>query len=342
MELTDRDIKRFVVLLMVAVLAILTFMVVRPVITAILAGLILAYMFFPVYKRVTRIVKYPSISAAIVSFLVLVLILLPVWFLTPIIIQQVFQIFQFLQQLDVSALLSRLFPNMTEQLRSQITVTIASALSNATSSLLNALVNYVVNFAAIALQVLLIAFVFFFALRDESKFKEFVSGLSPLKKTQEEKVVKQFKDVTDSIINGQIVAGLLQGVLAGIGFLVFGVPNALILTVVSVVLGIIPLVGPGLVYLPITIYLYLYSSPVAALIYLVYNMAIVSSIDNLIRAHLVSRKTQLSQVVVLVGMIGGLLIFGILGLILGPLIIAYFITLLKAYKDKTLSSFFEY
>lgn len=340
MELTERDTKRFVLLFLVALLAVLAFFIVRPVLLSVVAGLILAYVFFPVYKRINRFVKYKTLSAAIVSIFVLAIVLLPIWFLTPLVIQQMFQVFQLTQSIDVPSLLSKLLPGVAEQTRVQISIMIDTALSNLTSSVLNALVEYVVNFAVIALHIFLVSFVFFFTLRDEQKLREFVSGLSPLNKTQEEKLVKQFKDMTDSIVNGQIVAGILQGVLAGLAFLVFGVPNALVLTILCIVMGVIPILGPGVVYLPVAIFLYINGSPAAATIFLVYNVVIVSSVDNLIRAHLISKKTQLSQALVVIGMIGGLFVLGILGLILGPLIIGYFITFLKAYKEKTLSSFF--
>jgi predicted PurR-regulated permease PerM len=123
--------------------------------------------------------------------------------------------------------------------------------------------------------------------------------------------------------------------------LVFKVPNALILTVVATISSVIPLIGPGLVYVPATIYLGVTGEPFLAIIYLLYNLLIVSTVDNLIRAHLISRKTKASQAVILVGMISGLFVFGLLGLIIGPLVLIYFITFLKAYKDKTLSSLFS-
>lgn len=340
MDITENDAKKIVMILLLASLAILTYMIVRPVILSVIGGLILAYMFFPVHRRISKWVKNETTSAAIVSILVLLIITIPLLFLTPLVIQQAFQIFQMSQELDIPSLVRTVIPGASDQLVTQLDLTINNALGQATSSILTALVDYVVNFIVISLHLFLVAFVFFFALKDQEKFREFVSGLSPLNKSQEKKLVQQFKDMTSSIINGQIIAGLLQGILAGIGLLIFGVDNALVLTVLSVVLGIIPILGVGFVYVPVTIYLYLAGNPLIATLFLAYNVVIVSSVDNIIRTHVVSRKTQISQVIVLVAMIGGLFIFGVLGLMLGPLIIGYFITFLRAYREKTISSFF--
>lgn len=342
MEITEQDIKRASLITLVLALAILAFLVIKPVILSIFGGLLLAYIFFPVYKRILKYVRYKNISAISVVVIVLLLISVPTWFLAPLIIQRVFELFQFSQYIDVGKILTTLFPGISEEIITRASVAIHTGAGKITSIVLNALTNFIVNFLLVGLHLILVGFVFFFALRDEEKLSEFVSGLSPLNKNQEKILINQFKDTTNSIIYGQIIVGFFQGILAGIGLLIFGVPSALILTIISVILGIIPAIGVGFVYIPVTIFLLVSGNTALGIGYLVYNLLIVSTADNIIRAHIVSRKTQLSQALVLIGMIGGALVFGILGLILGPLIIGYFITFLRAYKEKNLSSFFAH
>ncbi|MBU0466856.1 MAG: AI-2E family transporter [Nanoarchaeota archaeon] len=340
MTLTEKDVKRISLIVLIALLGILVFLIIRPVLLSIIGGLILAYIFFPVYKWIAKKVKYRSLAAALVSVLVLLIIFIPLWFLLPLMSQQVFALFQFSQELDINSLVRTIFPSSSEQFIVQISATATNAVTKITSSILNSIVDFLINFAVISLHLLLVAFVFFFALKDESKLREFASGLSPLNKSQEKHLIKKFKDITGSIIYGQIVAGVLQGIFAGIGFFVFGIPNALVLTVLATMLSIIPVIGPSLIYIPVAIYLIITGNPLLAIGFLLYNVLIVSSVDTIFRSLFVSRRTRMSQAVILVGMIGGLFIFGILGLILGPLILAYFITFLTAYKEKTLSSLF--
>ena len=178
-------------------------------------------------------------------------------------------------------------------------------------------------------------------MRDSEKLKEFARGLSPIVKSKEKIIIDQFKNITDSIVYGQIIVGIIQGILAGLGFLVVGIPNALVLTLIATFLSIIPLLGPYLVWIPVAIYLFVSGKTNIAIVYLLYNLVLVSTIDNVIRSYLVSRKTNLSPSVVLVGMLGGLVVFGLIGLLLGPLILAYFITLLRSYKEKNLYSLFS-
>lgn len=341
MAITEKDVQRISVILLIALLAVLAFLILRPVLLSIVGGLILAYIFFPVYKWTHKVVKSKSLSAAIVSIIALAIIIVPLWFLIPVLSEQVFEFFKVLQQLDIHSLSKSFFPSASEQFVAQITNTFNSATTGIVSSILDSLLGLLINFPTITLHLVLVAFVFFFALRDGPQLRDFVSALSPLNKTQEKVLVNQFKDMTDSIVYGQIIIGLIQGILAGIGFFIFGVEHALLLTGLAIILGIIPVIGVAILYIPLGIYMLISGSPIVALIFLAYNIFIVSTVDNILRPHLVSRKTKISQVIILVGMIGGLFIFGVLGLILGPLILAYFLTFLKAYKDKNLSSLFN-
>ncbi len=341
MVLTEKDVKRWSLILIVAALAFLVFLIIRPIIVSIIAGLLLAYVFLPVYRKLVRYIKSPNASAAIVSMLVVILIILPLWFLTPFVMQQVFDFFQLSQNLNVRGILKGIFPSASEQVISQIDIMFSGATSKISSAILNQLVEFLIDFPIISLHLLIVAFVFFFTMRDEEKLSEFASSLSPLNKNQEKSLIKQFKDITNSIIYGQVIIGIIQGILAGLGFLVFGVSNALLLTILAVVMAIIPVIGPVIIYVPVALYiLYAQGIPSAA-VFLAYNVLIVSTIDNILRAHFVSRKTDLSLVTIVIGMVGGFFIFGILGLILGPLILSYFIIFLKAYKEKTLSSLFS-
>jgi predicted PurR-regulated permease PerM len=341
MSFTEKDAKRIALAMLILFTAILAFIIVKPVLMSVLGGLILAYIFFPVYTQFLKYTKYRTIAASVVTIFVLAVIFVPLWFLAPVIVNRVFNLFQYSQSFDSAAVLSGIFPD-SGQLVTQASLAINNAIGKVSSVVVNAFVDFLVNFAVVSLHLFLVAFVFFFALRDEADLRKFVSGLSPLRKKQENDLIKQFKDITNSIIYGQIIVGIFQGIAAGIGLWLFGVPNAFLLTVLALILSIIPVIGPGLLYVPVTVYMIITGNPFLAIGYLLYNLLIVSALENILRAHIVQKKAKLSQVIALIGMIGGLLVFGVLGLILGPLILAYFVTFLRAYKEDTLSSFFAH
>ncbi|HLC31711.1 MAG TPA: AI-2E family transporter [Candidatus Nanoarchaeia archaeon] len=341
MEFGEKEIRRLVVILLIVTLGVLVFLIIRPVLVAILGGLLLGYVFFPLYKKTLEKVREPNTAAALISVMILVAIVVPLWYLIPLIAEQVFEIFKLSQTLDIGGIIRNLFPSASDQIIAQLIVTATSIIGTVTSSLLSALTGVFIELPSLALHLFIVAFVFFFTLRDSEKLSEMISAISPFNKTQEKEMVKQFKGITDSLIYGQVIVGLVQGILAGLGFLIFGVSNALVLSVLAIFFSIIPFIGPAVVWAPVTIYFFASGNVGIGIAYLLYNLLLVSTIDNVLRSYIVSRKSDISQAVIMVGMIGGLFVFGFLGLILGPLILAYFVTFLKAYKDKTLSSLFS-
>jgi predicted PurR-regulated permease PerM len=341
MKLSEEDIKKIGLIGIVVLFAVLVFLIVRPIFLSIFGGLLLAYIFYPVYKKTLKIVRYKNLAAALVSVFILLIIFVPLFFLIPIATRNIFNFFQLTRNFDFATGIKEIFPGISEQITNQVVLTANTAVTKLSSVVIDSAVNLVTNFAVIGLQLLIVAFVFFFALRDGPELGEFVSAISPLKKFQHQVLAKQFEDMTKAVVYGHVIVGFIQGILAGLGFLIFGVPNVLILTIFAVIMGILPVIGPGSVYIPVAIYLFMYGNPALAIIFLLYNLLIVSTVDNFLRARIVSRRTKISQVIVLIGMVGGLFVFGVLGLVLGPLILAYFITFLEAYKNKTLSSMFE-
>lgn len=341
MPLNEKEIRRISSITFLLVLIALAFIIVRPILISIVGGLLLAYVLNPLYQKINRRLLRPTFSALIVCALIVLILFIPLWFVFPLIIKQTFDMFSFLQVLDVGAIISTLFSGIPQQVLAETTAIISSSLSQATASSLNSLIQFLLDLPTLLLHGAVVVFVFFFALRDQEKLKEYAEGLSPLSKTQEKVLVKEFQDITSSLIYGYIIIGVIQGIATGIGLLIFGVPRALLLTIFAIFASIFPLVGPWLIWLPAAIYLFSTGDMTMALGFTLYSMLVVSSLDNFLRPYIVSRRSNISPVVAMVGMIGGLFVFGVLGIIIGPLILAYLVIFLTAYRDKTIASMFS-
>ncbi|MEK6928656.1 MAG: AI-2E family transporter [Nanoarchaeota archaeon] len=341
MNFGEKDSKKLLLIISILALAVLVFILLKPLIVAIISGLILAYVCLPFYKKINTYAKNKTLAAFIVIFIICLAIVIPLWFLVPIMVQQVFEIFTFSQNLDVQGIINDIFPTGSEQFAVQVTIAINSLISKASSGILNYLVNFLLEVPVILLNIFVIGFIFFFAVRDSEKLMEFIKSLSPLSESKEKILIKNFKDITNSIIYGQVIVGIVQGSLAGLGLIIFGIDKALFLTILAIFLSIIPFIGPSFVWIPVSIYLFASGNIWISVGFLFYNLFIVSIIDNILRTYIVSKKTEISSAIILVGMIGGVMIFGIIGLILGPLILSYFLTFLKYYKDKNLYTLFS-
>jgi len=146
MEITEKDTKKIALILLIIVLGVLVFFILKPVILSIITGLILAYVFIPIYNWTIRYVKSRTLTASLVSILALAIIIIPLWFAVPAMIDQVFEVFQFSQEIDVQGFITKILPAPSEQITAQIVLTINSALSQMTSSILNALVSFLLLF----------------------------------------------------------------------------------------------------------------------------------------------------------------------------------------------------
>ena len=335
--MVEKISQRIIVISFLVGLFLLSLMVVWPIIVSILAGLILAYILYPLYLIILKVVREKNISALIIVLLLLFLIFLPIWFLFPVIVKQVFEAYSFMQKVDLFGFLKPILP----QASSNDTLALLNTfISNSINSIFSQFSQILLDLPNLLLQLTVILFVFFFGMRDAEKLKNYVKSISPFSSELEKSLSTQFKEITNSVIYGHIIVGILQGILTGIGLLIFGVNNVLLLTLVAVLASVLPIIGAWLVWIPAGIYLLVSGHTGAGIGLMLYGAIFISWIDNVIRPYIVSRRTNLSSGIVLIGMIGGLMVFGVLGLVLGPLILAYAIVILDAYKDKKLSELF--
>ena len=139
--------------------------------------------------------------------------------------------------------------------------------------------------------------------------------------------------LTISVIYGQVVVGILQGLAVGIGFFIFKVPNALFLTLLACIAGVFPIIGTTIVWAPVVIYLLIAGNTLPAFGVIIFGF-ISATLDNLVRPIIVAKRAHMHSALMLIGMIGGLFLFGIMGFILGPLILAYLLIILEIYRNK--------
>ena len=157
-------------------------------------------------------------------------------------------------------------------------------------------------------------------------------ALSPLKDSEERQLLKNFISVSKATLKGSLVIAIIQGILMTIVFLVTGVPSPVIWGAITVLFSLIPMVGAGLVWLPAGIIMLLLGNIWQGLTILIFGALVVSTIDNFLRPRLVGKETSLHPILVFLSTIGGIALFGLVGILLGPVIIVLFISLLDIYQ----------
>jgi predicted PurR-regulated permease PerM len=184
----------------------------------------------------------------------------------------------------------------------------------------------------LAFQIFIMLFALFYLLRDGTKLKKALIALSPLIDTYDEKIIAKVKQAIRSVVAGSLVVSIIQGILTGLGFLIFGVPNPALWGSFAVVAALIPGFGTSLVLIPGIIYLFLDSTQLHAFGLLAWGALAVGLVDNYLSPILINRGIQIHPFIILLSVMGGLAFFGPIGFIAGPLVVALLSALFEIYK----------
>lgn len=167
----------------------------------------------------------------------------------------------------------------------------------------------------------------FFLLRDGKRMITSFVKNAPVKRGQTEKLLAHLRLVVNAVVVGQLVTAAVQGALVGALLWVLGIPNAIFWGVIAALVSIIPVFGPFLIYIPATVFLFVEERYVAAIVTLAFGILIISQVDNVLRPYIASRTANIHPLIPILGVIGGLKLWGFVGFILGPLVLAAFVTL---------------
>ncbi len=205
-------------------------------------------------------------------------------------------------------------------------------ISQISSTLFSTLTNVIKNITFFVLQLIMFLFALFFFLMDGSRITKYIYRLLPLSKNQKNELFKRIYDLMRSMLFGIIVAGITQGIFLVIGFSIVGIPNALFWAMIGVVFSPIPYVGSAIIWVPITIFLFLNDQWVAGTFLIIWCAGIVANLDNLIKSYLIGSKSNLHPFAVLLMLLGGVLSYGFQGLVFAPLVLMLLLSFLHIYK----------
>ncbi len=177
-------------------------------------------------------------------------------------------------------------------------------------------------------------FVLYYLFLEGDNFVNYIFRLSPLGNKEESLLWGKMLSMTRATIKGTLFIGLVQGAMGGISFWLLGVGAPFLLAIIMAIFSALPLIGPIAVWLPVAIWLLVAGETAKALILLFIGSLIIGSVDNLLRPKLVGNETALHPIWILIGTLGGIMQFGIMGFVIGPVIMTIFIALLEMFEKK--------
>lgn len=182
---------------------------------------------------------------------------------------------------------------------------------------------------------LLMLVALFFFLRDGKRFLDFLLTVSPLDDTYDDEIVHRVGATVHAVVRGALLVSIVQGILAGVGMALFGVPNAVLWGTLAAIAAIIPGLGTGLVLIPAVLYLFMQGGFAAPLGLMAWGIAVVGLVDNILMPYLYSRGVPVHPLVILFAVLGGLATFGPLGFLIGPIVVSLFIAVFDIYQKFT-------
>ncbi len=328
-------------ILLTTAVAIGCYFVVRPFLSAILLSAVIAVVSWPVFDRLRTTFGYASTPAALLMILgLIVVVLIPFSVALVIVTQQLPRLVRiagaFLK--DPTPVLNALLdipyagPWIHEQIVTAIDPsTFSKTVEQIIEPVSRVLLSSAFNVSNGLIQLVLVTFIVFFFYRDGAWFADRIQAtLARVSGGIETEIIDILTNTTRSVVFGILGTAVGQGVVAGIGFWIAGVPGVLMLSSAVCLLSVVP-VGPPMVWGPAAVWLYLQGELGMAVFMVVWGVAAVSSVDNFLKPLLIARGTSLPLALIFLGVFGGVLAFGFLGLILGPLLLAIGIAMFQAW-----------
>lgn len=311
--------------------------VVWPFLMPVLLGGFLAVLFMPAHDLLRRVLcRHRALCAGLATVSVFLLICVPVVVISYLVLRELLGVADAVQKLlahvDVREELSRLLPAGVGR---HLLFTAASAEGAVLTALSNGaeLARQLLGAGTelgVDLFLMTIALYYFFL--DGRRLVSTVARLLPLEQRYFDAFAQEFKDVTFAIMYGNTLTAMVQGAFGFVGLFVAGVPHPVLWAVAMAAFALIPLGGTALVWAPMGVVLWVTGSVWQGVFLLVFGALVVSTVDNLIRPRLCGMRMTLHPLMVFLSIFGGLAVFGLMGLLVGPLIAALFMTTVRIYR----------
>jgi predicted PurR-regulated permease PerM len=294
-----------------------------------------------VHRRIVARTQKPSLSALLSSALVIVTILLPLSLITLAVVREVAQLAQYLQA-NADTLLDPNSPQLggvlswlgqyidVNQLRSQDFI--VERLKGLSSAIAGRTLGFLGGFVGGIVQTFFVVFTMYYLFRDGERMRAMLKFALPLKGPQANEIFQRTSEVIGASVYGVLVIATIQGTVGGLAFWALGLPSPLLWGVVMILLSMIPMLGAFLVWVPAAIYLAATGHWVKAVILTVVGLFVIGTIDNFLRPKLVGERTRLHELIIFFSVLGGLQVFGIIGLVLGPVIVAITLAFLDVFR----------
>ena len=333
---------RWIAVLAVTAIALyLCWLMLRPFLGVLAWAVVLVIVFYPVHKKIASRIGRRSWSALVSCVLVVLVVVLPLAVLVAAVIQELTKVVP-----NLPANLSQVFSQqpailgrLSQWMQARFGLDILGfqdffiqQLRNVSEGLLGASFSLVGNIVSSIVKAFFVIFTMYYLFRDADKIVNKLPDALPLDREQSEALIFRTQQVVSASVYGVMTIAALQGLLAGLAYWILGIPSPILWAVLTAFVCMIPIAGSFLVWAPLAIYLIATGHWTKAVLLVIWGALVISTIDNFLRPKLVGTQTKLHELFIFFSVLGGISVFGLLGIVLGPVVLAITLGLLQTFS----------
>lgn len=311
--------------------------ILQPFVNILAFAVIVAVLFHPVYKMFLQRLKKPAFASLLTVGVILLVIALPIWLFGQIIFNELSDLFQRYRDgvfvIDRDEIVANLPPQAQAVIQS-FSQDLNNLIGRLSSEVFSSVSSIVSNVASFIVAFFMFIFVVYYLFKDGKKIKEAIMDISPIANSQENQLIDKIIGAVNGVVKGAFLVALIQGVVATVGFFIFGLPEPWLWGAFTVVAALVPTVGTAISLIPAVIYLAVTGHVPEAIGLSIWGAVAVGLVDNFLGPKLIGGSAKLHPVLVLLAVIGGIQFFGILGFLIGPIIMAVFVAMVEMYREE--------
>jgi predicted PurR-regulated permease PerM len=346
---------RFTSVLMLAIVVLLgylTYQIFSPFLTSIAWAIVFCVIFYPVYNFLLKRIRFASLASGIVLLLIIAMIIGPLSYIFFALASQVKDLVteigkgevRFFENVMIDSrvvsFINRIGPHigMNEGSAREFLIESGKKLSQAG---IGNLTSGFTNMVGVAANFVMMIFTIFFIFKDGTRLIGRVKDYLPFPEAQKDRLFQQMQDMIVSTIYGGVAVAVCQGLLGGITFAIFGISSSVLWGSVMALCSFIPAVGTALVWVPASIIFAIQGAYLKALGLVLVGIFVISMVDNILKPLIIGGRTKMPVIIIFFTVLGGIKFFGLLGLIMGPLVFALFLSVFEILKNTEQESGFR-
>ncbi len=333
----DRLQTYFFIALLFGVGAVMTYLML-PYVLAVAMGAVLSVLFYPLLKRLHRFIRWESLAALCTTTIISLIVIVPVIVVVALLLNEATSFVSGSGQASIENIVAFAMPlqeKINNYLPGTYTVDFEQALYESVNWLTRNLASVFASTAHFLLMLFVGLMALYYFLKDGDRFVKTLTLMSPLDDKYDHMVLEKLRQTVSSVVKGSLIIALLQGALAGVGFVLFGLSNPVLWGSVAAIGALIPSIGTAIVLAPAAIYLFATGHVAAAIGLALWGFLVIGLIDNLLRPYLVGRNVNIHPLLILLSVLGGISTLGPSGILFGPIILSLFLVLCEIYIEFT-------